>query len=441
VDSLTSALIHTALAQSPPAAQIYIGYSGGVDSHVLLHLCASINALRPKITAIYVHHGLQPEADDWAKHCQQTAQTLGVGFKVLRVNAHPNKGESPEEAARNARYTALKTVLAKDDVLLITQHREDQLETVLLQLFRGSGLRGLSGMPARKVFGAGFLLRPLLAIAKQAIDNYAQNYLLTWIEDASNQCNAYDRNFLRNDIVPLLKQRWPALDKTVARTAGHCAEAENLLDKVARQLMSNVIGTQFNLLIISRLLSHSDLEQRIIIRHWLHRLGFKMPAVAMIERLQSEILIARNDAAPTITTQQYSLRRYQDNLYCLRHGTATLLTGQWPHEQPSIAITDQRRLICIASSCDLSKERWQHAQIEIRGRQGGEKIRLPYRLGHHNLKKLFQEAFIPPWERALIPLISLDNQLAAVGGYWISAEFYREEADCFIFSVQDFFEI
>ena len=216
------------------ADRLYLGFSGGVDSHVLLHLCASIASLNAKLVAIYVHHGLQVEADFWAEHCQRTCEALGVACQIVRVNAQPIQGQSPEEAARNARYDALKAFVQSNDVLLIAQHREDQLETVLLQLFRGSGLKGLSAMPACIPFGSGTLLRPLLDVSKQAINSYAIAHELSWIEDPSNLSSDYDRNFLRNEVLPLLKQRWPAVDKTVSRSAKHCAEAQSLISVQAK---------------------------------------------------------------------------------------------------------------------------------------------------------------------------------------------------------------
>ncbi|MDD2725431.1 MAG: tRNA lysidine(34) synthetase TilS [Methylovulum sp.] len=431
---LSPALVESALARGRTPPNIFIGYSGGVDSHVLLHLCASSAMLKGKTTAVYVHHGLQAEAGQWAVHCEEIAHSLDVNFQCLRVNAHPQTGESPEEAARNARYAALASLLGQDDVLLVAQHREDQLETVLLQLFRGSGLRGLSGMPERMAFGAGWLLRPLLPISKQAIDAYAQSHSLSWVEDPSNQHSDYDRNFLRNDIVPLLKQRWPALDKTVARAAAHCAEAEAVLGKLAGQLANTAINTDDSTLSISRLLGFSEVEQKLVIRHWLQHLGLKMPSQTVIGRLQTEVLAARADAAPLLSTPSYSLRRYQDKLYCLRPSSATLLTGIWPKGQQAFAINGHQRLVCLPSSRGIAKTVWQQALVEIRARQGGEKIRLPNRQGRHSLKNLYQEAGVPPWERDLMPLVYLDGQLAAVGAIWISAEFYcEEEVGCMAF--------
>ena len=153
-----------------PLHQIYIGYSGGVDSHVLLDACALLPEFKSKITAVYIHHGLQKEADDWAIHCQKMAEKLGVLFLVQKVNATVNQGESPEESARNARYREFQNLIDDHDVLLIAQHREDQLETVLLQLFRGSGLKGLAGIPEKMPFGKGTLVRPLLPSATIAIE-------------------------------------------------------------------------------------------------------------------------------------------------------------------------------------------------------------------------------------------------------------------------------
>ncbi|PPD39221.1 MAG: tRNA lysidine(34) synthetase TilS [Methylobacter sp.] len=436
MDTLTPELIKAALAASPASPQIFIGYSGGVDSHVLLHLCASSAMLKGRVTAVYVHHGLQAEAGQWAVHCEKVVHGLGVSFKSLCINARPQTGESPEEAARNARYAALAALLGQDDVLLVAQHREDQLETVLLQLFRGSGLRGLSGMPERMVFGAGWLLRPLLDIPKQAIAEYAQSHSLGWVEDPSNQHSDYDRNFLRNEIVPLLKQRWPALDKTVARAAGHCAEAQTLLHRFAGQLSDTAINADHTLS-VSHLLALPEVEQKLLVRHWLQRLDEKMPSQNVLKRLQSEVLAARADAAPLVSTSGYQLRRYQDKLYCLRPDATALLAGVWPKGQQSFAITGQRRLACVPSSRGIAKAVWEQAHVDIRARQGGEKIRLPHRQGRHSLKNLYQEAGVPPWERELMPLIYLDGQLAAVGANWIAAEFYCEaEAGCMAFVVQ-----
>ena len=421
--------IKSVVNQCDSPAHIYIGYSGGVDSHVLLHLCASITSIKDKITAVYVHHGLQIEAESWSRHCKKTAENLGVEFILLRVNAVAGQGESPEEAARNARYTALKTLIGVNDVLLVAQHRDDQLETVLLQLFRGSGLRGLSAMPERMPFGRGLMLRPLLNVSKSVIDDYAREHALNWVEDPSNLSHDYDRNFLRNAVLPILKQRWPACDKTVARSARHCADAQALISDLAEELFLRIFNAADKTLCISRLKSYKTSKQSFVIRQWLQTFNLKMPSLAFVEQLQSEVLSSRKDGGPELSVQGYCVRRYRDKLYCLKQAAPEIVQDRlWSSGQASIKVSEHQTLSCVSSSSGICFEQWRKATIAVKARGGGEKIRLPGRKGHHTLKKLFQEAAIPPWEREAIPLVYLDNKLAAVGDLWISADFYSEKA-------------
>jgi tRNA(Ile)-lysidine synthase len=424
---LSSQLIESVLTLANPVGRIYIAYSGGVDSHVLLHLCACTPSLKDKITAVYVHHGLQAAAEAWPEHCQQIAAALGIDFKVLRVNAGAANGQSPEEAARDARYTAFKTLLKAGDVLLVGQHREDQLETVLLQLFRGAGLAGLSGMPDRMPFGQGMLLRPFLNIAKQTINDYARQQQLSWVEDPTNQCSDYDRNFLRNEVLPLLKQRWPVIDKTVSRSAAHCAEALGLVNEIAEQFFEQVFNQADQTLIISQLHLKSLLHQKLIIRQWFAQIGLKMPSQDLVGRILDEVVGANEQSVPLISTQGFEIRRYRDKLYCLPQAVIEIQqTKSWSNHQRLINIGNHQALRWIESPTGILAEHWHAAQIEIKFRSGGEKIRLYGRTGHHSLKKLFQEAGIPPWEREQMPLIYLNGCLAAVGDLWISAEFYAE---------------
>ena len=423
-------LLALELIQNHQPPHIYLGYSGGVDSHVLLHLCASVPEIKAKLTAVYIHHGLQAEADAWLHHCQQSAEALGVAFKALHVNAKAQTGESPEEAARNARYTALQSLMQAGDAVLVAQHQEDQLETVLLQLFRGSGLNGLSGMPASMVFGPGILLRPLLTVSKQAINDYAQSYALKWVEDPSNQSEDYDRNFLRNSIVPLLKQRWPALDKTVARTAGHCADAASLQAEIAETLLATVLNPDDNTLSLDRLQAHPPQKQSLIIRQWFKRQGLKMPSQMQLSRLQNDVIAARSDSNPILNGPTYSLRRYRNKLCCLpMELPETPKDCLWPKGQNSVQFSPKLSISWQLSSKGILRERFENALVEIRFRSGGERIALAGRAGRHSLKKLYQEAGIPPWERERMPLVYLDGELAAVGGYWVGAEFCGEKLE------------
>jgi len=419
--------IDATFAKIAKQAQIFIAYSGGVDSHVLLHLCA-LYRHDYQLHAVYIHHGLQEVAESWGLHCQATAEQLQIDFSMLRVNAHPAPGQSPEEAARNARYQALQALLGNGDVLLLAQHREDQLETVLLQLFRGAGLPGLSGMPAQCQFGKGQMYRPLLDNSKQAILDYAHAQNLHWVEDPTNQQNDYDRNYLRNVILPSLKQRWPASAKTVSRSAQHCAEAQSILTELAQELLNHVLRTEDNTLTINTLLSFTQQKQHLIVRQWFKYLGLKMPPQSLLSRIFTEVIAAKTQSDPALTLAEHSVRRYHGQLYCVpTFAVFDMSEKQWPRGQSVLTISNQMSITAKDAQTGINAEQWQNTLVTVRFRSGGETIRLPGRQGHHTLKKLYQEAGIPPWQRTAMPLIYLDDKLAAVGDLWISADFYTDQ--------------
>ena len=424
-----------------PVERIFIAYSGGVDSHVLLHLCCSIVGFKSKITAVYIHHGLQQEADQWALHCQSTAFALGVDFQCLKVNAKRKSGESLEEVARDARYHALKPLLAKNDVLLLAQHGDDQLETVLLQLFRGAGVQGLSGMPHSIPFGAGLMCRPFLNTPKQQIDTYARQHKLAWVEDSSNQDNKFDRNYLRNTILPRLKQRWPAVAKTVSRSARHCASSHLLNQQLARELLSSIAeGDRANqTLNIPGLIELESHKQTLLIRQWFAEQQLRMPSEKVVEKVINEVCKAQRFANPEMRGKDYCLKRYRDTLYCLKSTVIDLeLHDQiWFGRQMNLQLSDEQQLILSIADQGILKERWLSSLVEVRFRKGGEKIRLQGREGHHSLKKIYQELGVPPWERDGIPLIYLDGKLAVVVGVVVSADFFCEKnSECYQLQLQ-----
>ena len=408
------------------ASQIYIAYSGGIDSHVLLHLCAIQPELKSKVTAVYVHHGLQEIAESWAVHCQSEAQKLGVNFQLLRVNAHPENGQSPEEAAREARYQALESLLNDGDVLLVAQHQEDQLETVLLQLFRGAGVQGLAAMPKQIPFGKGHMLRPLLDVSKQEIQTYASTHQLNWVEDPTNQQDDFDRNFLRNQIVPLLKTRWSSVAKTVSRSARHCANAQQLLDELACDLFEKVVNVENNTLSIHKLIELEANKQALVIRQWFKWQQLQMPSTQFIEAIFKTVIHTKSSGNPHLKKAGYVIRRYQDRLYCSTDlpGFQNLegLTLNWEQSENKLLLPDDSILERVPASDGIPVSVWQAAKITIKFRQGGEKISLAGRKGQHTLKNLFQVAAIPPWERDTIPLLYLDDTLAAVADLWISSK-------------------
>lgn len=428
---LTTDLITVALKELTPNAKVYVAYSGGVDSHVLLHLCAAIPTLRPRLTAVYVHHGLQTVADDWAVHGEVVSQQLGVAFICLRVDAKAASGVSPEEAARDARYQAFATLLNHHDVLLLAQHQDDQLETVLLQLFRGAGLQGLAGMPVIAPLGLGYAIRPLLGVSKQAIVNFAKQQRLSWIEDPTNQSNAFDRNLLRNAVLPILTQRWPMLATTVARSAKHCAEAHDTLQSQTQSALARVLDVNSQAIDLAKLALSSPYQQRLIIRHWLQTQGLKMPSEAILSAIFEQVIAAGQSRNPELVYQQVSIRRFRQQLYCIPLDTTTHQTQQavlWPVEQSFFTLSTGNQLQLVTAEQGINRDLWQAAEVSVRFREGGEKIALKGRTGRQSLKKLYQEAVIPPWQRANMPLIYLDGQLAAVADRWISRDFWTDDS-------------
>lgn len=429
---LTTDLITAALKDLTPTAKVYVAYSGGVDSHVLLHLCAAIPTLRPRLTAVYVHHGLQTAADAWAVHGEKISQQLGVAFICLRVDAKAATGVSPEEAARNARYQAFATLLNRYDVLLLAQHQDDQLETVLLQLFRGAGLQGLAGMPIIAPLGLGHSIRPLLSVSRQAIVNFAKQQQLSWIEDPSNQSNAFDRNLLRNAVLPILTRRWPMLATTVARSAKHCAEAHDTLQSQTQSALAMVLDVNSGTIALAKLASYPPYQQRLIIRHWLQTQGLKMPSEALLSAIFEQVIAASQSRDPELIYQQVGIRRFRNQLYCIPLNTATAHPAQqpmlWPTEQSCFVLPTGYQLQLVAAEQGINRDLWQAAEVSIRFRAGGEKIALKGRTGRQALKKLYQEALIPPWQRANMPLIYLNGQLAAVADRWISRDCWTDDS-------------
>ena len=256
------------LKNTPTGATIktwWLAYSGGVDSQVLLHL---LSATDLDVRAVYIDHGLQDESKQWAKHCAQSCQQLNIPFQTISVNARAAPGESPEASARHARYRALATLVAEGHCLLTAQHQDDQAETFLLQLLRSAGPAGLAAMPFCDEFSAGLHMRPLLVFTQAQILGYAKQHDLVWVEDPSNQDDRYDRNYLRNQVMPMLKQRWPTIDQAISTVAKQQAENKHLLEYYAAAELKR-INADAGSLPVDALLSFDEPQLRNILRYWI----------------------------------------------------------------------------------------------------------------------------------------------------------------------------
>lgn len=419
-DSLDAETLEHILRQLPAASSVktwWLAYSGGIDSRVLLHL---LSRLTLNLQAVYVDHGLQPDSREWGEHCRQSCAELGVPFRVVEVDVAQNAGDGPEAAARRARYSALAGLMQFGDCLLTAQHRDDQAETLLLQLLRGGGAAGLAGMPLYSRFAGGWHMRPLLRYSRTDITACARGEGLSWVEDPSNRSSHYDRNFLRNHILPALKQRWPAVDRTLAVAAEQQAENARLLDQLA-QLDYQKLQVDDGSLPVDGLADMDDARLRNMLRYWILRQGHRTPPRQVLQQILQQMFTPRKDADPRVHWAGSELRRYRGRLYLMAdadHDPAGVHSwdGQRPLELSGLKMA--LRLEARESEGlrgDLVKQ-----GLRVCFRQGGETLKPAGRNGHHSLKKLFQEAGVPPWLRDRIPLIYLGRELIAVAGYWIA---------------------
>ncbi len=414
------------ISDLPSCNRMLVAYSGGMDSHVLLHGLISIrDELNAEIHAVHVNHGLQANAEQWAECCSEFCRSNSIPISVLEIDARCGKGESQEAVARALRYQAICELMQEGDVLLTAHHSDDQAETVLLQLLRGSGPSGLSAMPLLTGLGMGFHARPLLAYSRADLLQYAEQNKLQWVEDFSNRDISYDRNFLRHDVIPLLKQRWPALDRTISRSASHCAEAQQLIEDAARVDLQGMEIYADNSMNIDALAALPSPRARAVIRTWVRDAGLQLPDTARLDRVLREMLTAREDRNPVVDWPGVELRRYRDRLY-LMPALQTLDSAieiEWDGRSDLRLPAGIGVMLAELAPEGISRELWDKGRISVCFRSGGERCRPVGRDVTKSLKSMFQERGIPPWMRERIPLIKIDGKLAAIGDIWICEEF------------------
>jgi len=402
----------------------YIAYSGGVDSHVLLHAVAGLrNQLReaiaarqlPRLTAIHINHQLNPHAAAWVAHCKTVCADLGIELIVETVAVERDAGQGLEAAARLARYAAFERHIGSDELLLQAHHRDDQVETLLLRLLRGSGLAGLASMPALRALGKGRLLRPLLAVTRAEIIGYAQHNQLRWIHDDSNDNECFDRNFLRLRVLPLVAERWPSYRDTLQRVIDNAAEADGLLKELAALDYADAVALDGALQIDSCLLL-SAARQRNLIFYWLQQQHLPPPSREQLAQVM-KVFEAGDDAEPCVTWPGAELRRFRGRLYAMPPlpELPAAIDIEWQPPRPlSIAGFAELQFSSVIGA-GLRTDRHYH----VRNRRGGERCRPLGRAHSQTLKKLLQEYDVKPWLRDRLPLIYCGDEIAAVASLWI----------------------
>ncbi len=448
--SLTPQAFHFHLNQLATVDKFLVAFSGGIDSHVLLHLCAQLknspSGFPQTFSAVYIDHGLSEHSKKWGAHCQHICFELDIPLTIIEVDGSRKKRQSPESSARIARYQAFSQVLAKNECLLTAQHLDDQAETLLLQLLRGSGTKGLSSMPRLKEFGKGYLCRPMLDYKKQDIVAYAKQHELQWIEDESNLQERYERNHLRHTILPLLEKRWPSVQKSFAKSAELLGETQFLLDSMAENDIQSLYCIdknaciEYDKLCLKAILSilesskkdshHQYARLNNVLRYWIHFNKLPLPSKKILEQIVNCVIGANEDRMPLVSWKRDSfhceIRRYQDKLYLINSST------QYSDEQynkNSVVELLESRVIKINDNiikilpANAKKNSFKYSlllskKLSIRFRQGGERYEHSSFSSdkHHSksLKHWFQEHHIPPWERDKLPLIYWGDELIQV---------------------------
>ncbi|MFW2440746.1 MAG: tRNA lysidine(34) synthetase TilS [Arenicellales bacterium] len=423
---------------------VYVAFSGGLDSHVLLHALAGLASDYPfSLKAIHIDHSLQLQSAAWADHCQQVCDSLSVPLTIRTPGINQKKGESLEAAARDARYAALAECLPEGGLCMTAQHRNDQTETLLLQLLRGAGVHGLAAMPASKNFAMGRLLRPLLAFSREDLLEYANRHRLVWIEDPSNQDNRFDRNFLRNEVLPVLRERWPGMDKSLSRSSRHAASAATMLDGLASSdlLSCKVASNHFfppciACLNASLLAGMSPVHRANALRYWVRVNGLPVPGDERIQTLSQ--LLEESSAKGSVNWPGGVIRLDNNMLWlCDKPDDVQAVDGflDWILPDP-LQIQNLQLQATKVRGEGLAKSRLEGLVLRAGFRHGGEQCRMPGDHGSKPLKTLFQDLSIASWMRDSVPLIFLDDELVAVSSFWSHPHYLpAPDEEGYVFSV------
>jgi len=406
--AFTSEQLRAHLPAISSASSIWwVGFSGGLDSTVLLHALAQLQ-LPVQLRALHINHQISPNADAWQIQCANFCAQYSIPFHTEKVRVE-NTGKGIEDAARVARYAVFEKNLALHDYLLTAHHANDQAETLLLRMMRGTGPRGLAAMAATRVLGAGFLARPLLQFTRAELEAYAHTHQLRWVDDESNLDDDYDRNFLRNQVMPLLHSRWPEFKRKWQQTTELCAQQETVMEEIAREDLLNAhpiaerVGQSIDL---NKLLALSPARQQNLLRYWLRSLNHTTPEQLHWQQISQQLFFGRDDAQARVAWGNVALQTYRARLYVL------------PVQLPEMKLQFE-----LVASDKKPRLKTDLPELHIRYRAGGERCKPAGRTHSQTLKKLLQEYELEPWLRDKVPLVFSGDDVVAVGDLWVCAEF------------------
>lgn len=420
-ESLLRELMGLAVLSGDPK-RLVIAFSGGLDSTVLLHaLAVSRDAHGKSLLAVHVDHGLHEDSGRWGDHCEAIARSLDVEIERLSVDVMTDAGKGTEAAARTARYDVLQSLIREGDWLLSAHHKDDQAETLLLNLMRGSGPSGLAGIGEVQPFAGGWLVRPLLPYSQSDLRNYATKHELNWVDDPSNEDRQFDRNFLRHEILPRLEERWPGVSGRLQQSAVLAGEAATMLDQLADDDLQ-ALADRPDRLSLDALRALPSERQRNLIRYVVRELGLPAPPATQLRSILADLLPAREDAQPLVQWKGAEVRRYRDHVYVLPENRFGLegVAMQLPDGGLDLK-TGMGELQLEPGAAQGLTRAVVDAGLEVRYRCGGEEIKPAGQSHTRKLKKLLQDEGIVPWMRDRLPLLYSGGELVAVADLWIAA--------------------
>lgn len=414
----------------PEVNTYLVGFSGGADSTALLHALGKIRGqLHAPVSAVHVNHGIHPDADLWQRQCEQFCRRLGIELTCLKIELENNSGKGMEAEARHLRYEAITSLLRPSDCLLTAHHADDQAETLLLNLMRGSGVEGLTAMPENRPLGNGFLQRPLLQFKNSALKHYLSENNIEWIEDPSNQYLNHDRNFVRHGLIPLMQTRWPDVSQRLMLTQEAMTDARHLLEKIADEYLAPNLLHPHVLQITPECGAEAALF-RLVIRRWLRQTGAPVVPAYKLGSFCEQVKSVESDHKVSVSWDGWLLRFYKNCLW-LQTDLQILPcpTLDWPDWQIKLALGEHVGDVSLkaqeAAPGQPRRENGVFPEGKLRiANRGNMKEAVINHGGHHKrLKKLFQAGDIPPWLRDSIPLCALDGEIVAIGDWCFSERF------------------
>ena len=413
------------ILQSFPSANAYIvGFSGGADSTALLHALSAVkNQLDAPLSAVHVNHGLHDDADHWQLQCEDFCRQHKIELICLSIELEHNSGKGLEAEARHLRYQAMSALLATGACLLTAHHADDQAETLLLNLMRGSGVDGLSAMPESRPLGNGLLQRPLLSFQNSALKDYLREHDIEWTEDPSNQYLNHDRNFVRHEIIPLLEKRWPEVSKRLLLTSRAMTDARHLLEGLADEYLGQNLAHRFVLQITPQISANPELF-KLVARRWVKRSTAPSIPVYRLQSFCEQLRQADNDHQVTLHWGGWLLRLYKQQLWLYSDkGISPCPVVKWPTGHTEIDLGRDAGQFLLEPQAATGKPATPGTEFSVGGRINMQETVMSQGAFHKSLKNLFQAADIPPWLRDCIPLCELNGELVAMGDWCFSDQF------------------